>query len=135
MARRTGQPAHIRAELRERADAGAGLDFTHPTDLDGRTVPAKQACTAPPSQAMVTVADEVCTFLRSVGAEHVSVVPNPRCLDQPGNLTVQWYGGVPARRVAEKFAVARTSEDLPLIPAWLCLRADDDFDMRWQPPY
>lgn len=135
MARRTGQPPHIRAELRERAAAGIGLDPDHPTDVGGRTVPAAQACGMRPSPAMIAVAEQVTDFLDSVGASHVGIVPNPRCPDQPGNLTIQWYGGVPAKAVADQFAVSKTADGTSRVPAWLSLRADDDFDMRWQPPY
>ena len=135
MARRTGLPEHIRAELPLRAKAGHGLDFDYPTEIDGSTVPAAKAVLLPPSAAMEAMVDKVTGYLHGIGAEHVSVVSDMRSLGQPGNLTVRWYGALPAAQVAEKFAVSTSDEGVPRVPAWLCLRRDDDFDLRWQPPY
>lgn len=135
MARRTGLPEHIRAELPFRAKAGHGLDFDYPTEIDGAVVPAAKACTQPPSKAMWTLVHEVTGYLQKAGAQHIDVVPDRRSLGQPGNLTVCWFGEVPAAKVAEAFAVSTTDEGTPRVPAWLCLRRDDDFDLRWQPPY
>jgi hypothetical protein len=135
MARRTGQPEHIRVELPLRAQAGHGLDFDYPTVTDAGEVPAAKACLGAPSPQMKDMVRKVATFLHDEGAEHIDVVPDMRAKGMPGNLTVRWMGAVPALKVAQEFAVAVGDDGTPRVPAWLCLRRDDDFDLRWQPPY
>lgn len=135
MARRTGQPEHIRAELPLRAKAGHGLDFDYPTVVDGGEVPAAKACLTAPSPHMKAMVRDVAEYLIASGADHIDVVPDMRSLGHPGSLTVRWMGSVPAAKVAAQFKVSDGDDGTPRVPAWLCLRRDDDFDMRWQPPY
>jgi hypothetical protein len=135
LARRVGLPEHIRAELPARANAGVGHDADYPTRVGDQTVPAQHACRMNPSAEMLSVVREVTGFLRESGAAHIEVAPDLRGTGQPGAITVRWMGDVPARIVAEKFAVSAADDGTPRVPAWLNLRSDSEFDLRWQPPY
>lgn len=88
-----------------------------------------------PSAEMLSVVREVTDFLHESGASHIDVVPDMRGRGEPGAITVRWMGEIPARVVAERFAVSAADDGTPRVPAWLNLRADNDFDLRWQPPY
>ena len=132
MTRHSRLPDSIRAELPVRGRAGAGHDQTYPTDAGSGTVPAAAACWRRPSAQMLGLAEQVRDYLRSSGAEHIDVARDVRGRGMTGALTVRWFKGVPPATVAAKFGVSRAADGTPLLPAWLSLRADDDFDLRWQ---
>lgn len=135
MARRTGLPEHIRKELPDRARAGVGLDPDAPTLVNGVKVSADFARQRVPSEEMLGLVGQVEGFLATQGAKHIDVVRDFRKNGCPGDLTVRWYGPVAASVVAGQFAVSVCADGTPRIPAWLSLRADDDFDLRWQPAF
>jgi hypothetical protein len=135
VARRVGQPPHVRVELDIRASAGAGHDGEYQTVMGQETVPAQHACRMEPSEQMWRMVQNVTDHLRDVGASNIVVVPDFRGHDEPGALTIQWEGNVPAKDIATRFAVSVSDDGTPRVPAWLSLRADGDFDLRWQKPF
>ena len=135
MARRTGLPTHIRHDLDNRAKAGFGHDPDAPTMSNGTSVAARLAKESAPSTEMLGIVREVRLLLTGLGASHIDTVPDLRNNGTPGDLTVRWHGQVPAKAIATHFATSTTLDGTPRIPAWLSLRADDDFDLRWQPAF
>lgn len=135
MVRRTRVPDRVRAELSARAQAGIGHDPTVPTVTAYGTVPAAEAVAFRPSGDMLVLVQQVVSYLRECDVRHVDVQVDVRDLGCPGAVTVRWHGGVSPLQVASRFAVSTAPNGIPRIPAWLSLRADDQFDLRWQPPY
>jgi hypothetical protein len=133
MARRPSLPEHIQAELKERAEFGRGHDMTVEVDPSGRT--AYQARLSDPCPAMMDVIRSVYEWLDSHGAESVTMEIDPRAHRHPGCVLIRWHGDVAARDAAEAFACGHDADGTPLIPGWLSLRCDDDFDLRWTPTY
>lgn len=135
MARRAGLPAHILVDLPARAAAGRGLDPDVITITRDGVMSAADAREYPPSAEMLTLVRQITGYLYDHGGRHVSVDADLHGDDHPGHLTVRWAGTVSPRDVAEAFAVSRAEDGTPRLPSWLNLRADAEFDLRWQPPY
>ncbi len=135
MTRHSRLPDNIRAELPVRGRAGTGHDLTFPTETGAGVVPAEAARWSRPSAQMLALVQQVSDYLLSCGAEHVDVMTDLRRRGMPGAFTLRWFKGVPPATVAAKFAVSEAADGTPLVPAWLSLRADDDFDLRWQVGY
>lgn len=133
--RRSGLPAAIKAELPSRANAGVGLDPEFPTRTTSGVCRAAVACHHRPSPDMVALVRDVMNYLTAANAQQVRLLQNYRDQGQPGALTVAWTSGPPAAETAERFAVSTAECGTPRLPSWLSLRADDDFDLRWQPPF
>jgi hypothetical protein len=109
----------------------AGLDFNAPTTLDdGRVVSAGEALIqGPPSAAMYREAQGIVAWLREQGASNADCVADyDASKDRPGGLMVRWGGEVTAFEVAEKCGVAG------LLPGFLQLLPDDDWDLRYKAP-
>lgn len=135
MTRRAGLPDHLRSELTLRARAGIGLDPDHPTRSGDTTRSAADACRYPPSAEMFLLVKKVLDYLHAHHATLVRVHQDPRRDNQPGQLVVMWQPNPTAEQVAAHFAVSASACGTPRLPAWLSLHPDDDFDLRWQPPY
>lgn len=133
--RRVGLPAEIRAELPLRANLGVGLDPEYPTAMGERECPAKVACRYKPSPQMIDYVRDVAAYVQSQDATQVRVLADFRHRDYPSDLLLAWSGGPAPAAVAEKFAVSTAEDGTPRLPAWLSLRADNDFDLRWQPAF
>jgi len=135
MARRVGLPEHIRAQLTFRASAGSGHDADYPTAVPGRTVPASDALLVSPSEQMLDYARSIVRHLQQIGAQNVSIGFDLRGKGNPGAMTILWSGVTSPADLAATFAVSTAEDGTPRLPAWLSLRADHEFDLRWQPAY
>lgn len=128
-------PESVRAELPRRAHAGLGLDGSFPTILrTGQTVPAAEACKHAPSEQCVQMLNAIQHWLVAQGVGHLHIVTDLRGYGQPGTAAIIWGEGPTAHDVAQVFATDWL-DDLPRIPAWMALKAEHEFDLRWQPPY
>lgn len=133
MARRTGLPERIRAELPTRARAGIGHDPNHLTPMADKMCRANDARSQRPSPYMVEFVRRIVDHLHEVGATHITIAQDLQHLGHQGSLTVQWAGAeATVASVAAKFAVSTSLDGTPRLPAWVSLRNDDDFDLRWQ---
>ena len=132
--RKAGVPEYARGEIVPRAASGTGHDGAVATEtMPGVFVPASQALViGSSSPQMLRRASEVMAWLVGQGATHVDCVRDSRPEIRPGGLTVLWADGPQARACAQHFASGFDAAGLPLLPSWLSLRADDDFDLRWQ---
>lgn len=136
MPRRAGLPAEIRAQLTTRAAAGRGLDGEYPTQTAAGTVtPACEMLSAEPTEAMLMFVRKITNYLHDHGAHHVTVTQDRSKDGHIGQLTIQWAGPLPPSQVAEQYAVSRAADGTPRLPAWVNLRADAEFDLRWQPAF
>lgn len=136
MARRAGLPHDIRTELPTRANAGIGHDPEFPTTTaNGAVCKAVAACRHQPSRDMLLFVKQIVDHLHHHRATHVRVQQDFRDRGYPGSLLVAWGSGPSAAEVATQFAVSISSCGTPRLPAWLSLRVDTDFDLRWQPAY
>lgn len=133
--RRSGLPANIRSELPSRANAGVGLDPEFPTRMGGKVCKASIACRHQPSPDMVAFVRDIMEYLKTADAQQVRLVQHYRDRGQPGALLLVWESGPAAADVAAKFAVSTSECGTPRLPAWLSLRVDNDFDLRWQPAF
>lgn len=136
MAHDVDPPGHVCRQLFHRGRAGRGLNDSHAVVWNGALIPADQACRQQPSQEMRALAQDVQKFLAASGARNIDVIQDYHQKGRPGCLTVRWTGEIRACDVAAEFAVSvRQDDGTPQIPSWLALRAEDDFDLRWQDPF
>lgn len=133
--RRAGLPANIKTELPHRANAGVGLDPEFPTRMGERICKAATACRHTPSTDMIAFVRDVMDYLRAHDAIQVRLVQHFRDRGQPGALLLAWSNGPTAADIATRFAVSTSECGTPRLPSWLSLRVDNDFDLRWQPPF
>lgn len=134
--RRVGLPSEIRAELPMRANLGVGLDPEYPTTtVDRGQCKAALACQFKPSPQMLAYVREVVAYVQSQDGTQVRVLQDFRHRDYPSDLLLAWSDGPAPAAVAAKFAVSTAEDGTPRIPSWLSLRADNDFDLRWQPAF
>lgn len=89
---------------------------------------------APPCGQCVRMVAQIQQWLLGRDVESVHVTTDIRQYGNQGVVTVIWGSGPSAREVAEVFAVGHR-DGLPLLPAWVGLKAEHDFDLRWQTPY
>lgn len=136
MTRRTPISKRVIHLLQERSTVGSGQDMTAPTPMGDTAgvVTAYAARIHGPSQHMRTVVDRLAHWLTRMGATSVFIETDRRHLGHPGCLTVHWNGPIPAAAAACQVAVA-FRDGLPVIPGWLSLVAEDDWDLRWQTPF
>lgn len=134
MARRRTLPEHVRSNLTERVRRGSGHHHTWPTGGPrGDTITADEARAYPPSPDMMTLIYDILGYLTSEGARQPTAIRDPHCPHEPGAVLIRWGGDVTAEEVARTYSLEWASDGtVPLIPAWLSLAADDDFDLRWQ---
>lgn len=135
MARRSFLPPHIQAELPQRARYGVGHDMSAPTLHFGESLTAYTARTREPSPEMMAVIKSIGAWVESRGGKSVGILIDIRHAKHSGCITVSWDGGPSAFDVATQFAVGYDTDGLPLIPGWLSLKNEDDWDLRWQPTY
>lgn len=135
MARRSVLPAHVQAELPERAKYGLGHDMGAPTLHHGETITAFKARLREPSPEMLAEVKAIWAWLDDQDASSVGLLLDIRHAKHAGCMTVSWSGGPSAAEVAEQFARAYSADGTPLIPGWLSLKSEDDWDLRWQPTY
>lgn len=133
--RRSTLPREIRAELPARANAGIGLDPEFPTKMGEKVYKAAIACRHQPSLDMVAFVKQIMEYLTAHDATQVRLLQHFRDRGQPGALLLVWASGPAAADVAAKFAVSTSPCGTPRLPSWLSLRVDNDFDLRWQPPF
>lgn len=134
--RRVGLPSEIRAELPMRANLGIGLDPEYPTTMGDRGhLKAAIACRYKPSPQMLDFVRDVAAYVQSHDGTQVRVLQDFRHRDYPSDLLLAWSEGPSPSDVAAKFAVSNAEDGTPRLPAWLSLRADNDFDLRWQPAF
>ena len=134
--RRSGLPASIRSELPARANAGVGLDPEFPTSMGNKGVcKASTACHHTPSADMLDFVRQIMDYLKTSEATQIRLLQHWKDRGQPGALLLGWSGGRTAAEIADKFAVSTAPDGTPRLPSWLSLRVDDDFDLRWTPPF
>ena len=118
--------------LGDRARAGRGLDMDFPVVTDtGTKVTSRDAVALGSTEEMVLLVHTVRQFVKDAGGEHVVALRDPSGLNRPGSWIIRWNLGPSAETVAEQFKVSENEDGLSLIPGWLNLRCDTNFDIRW----
>lgn len=127
-------PDHVRINLPERAQAGTGLTFTYLTDIETGSCEANQLLQGPPCKEAIIFARNIIEWLNKHGATHARPYTDLRGYGHTGIVTIIWSDGPSALDTATHFSVA-TAGETPQLPAWIGLKNETDFDLRWQIPY